>query len=341
MDQWRASIGCFASTSCNCKFVSPSPALFCINKSNVHFVMYVLTVLLIIGGIESNPGPVTNEDLACIIAEGNKDTHVKLNSIEKRVAELTQGLGEMRQDLAVADTRIRRLEEEKQEFTTKIDKLENALRKNNLLVFGLPDSDNNANMIAVFTKFCFDKLLCKISENDVESAYRLGKRVGQRPLFVSFVTHKVKNTVMQNANKLKGTKISLSDDLTPQARADKKFLLKCAAEARVFGKTVKLRPGLLLIDQQVHYLKDLRDDGGYNDVRAATRVQKRTRDGDNGDLDSARVKRTQLSGGATSNSQSTSSSLGLENSVTPLGQEGGDTRTRPPTRLKPSSMIVD
>jgi hypothetical protein len=54
--------------------------------------------------------------------------------------------------------------------------------------------------------------------------------------------------IMKNGSKLKGTNISISDDLTPTARAQKKVILKCASDARKSGHNVKVRSNAIIVN---------------------------------------------------------------------------------------------
>jgi hypothetical protein len=62
-----------------------------------------------------------------------------------------------------------------------------------------------------------------------------------------------KADAMKNVSKLKGTNISVSNDLTKTARAKKKFVLGCASQARAAGYQVKVRNENLLIDSTLNY----------------------------------------------------------------------------------------
>ena len=92
-------------------------------------------------------------------------------------------------------------------------------RRNNVRISGL-DFDNKHEtsqatkdgIIGIFN----DVMGLDLSPYDIDIAHRLGKYDDKkiRPVIVKFVSRQTKYLVMQNANHLKGTKLSLNEDLT-------------------------------------------------------------------------------------------------------------------------------
>lgn len=263
---WRARIGCF---TCSRSYKSKNDgnnyrARKCFGMHNSYLSVIVLIYMLLIGGIESNPGPTleelierSEERLTVLINSSLKQSNETLqavNSLKGKVNDISTQLSGMQDNLSDAQSRILKLEKENEELHTMLDKLDNNSRKNNIIVFGLPEVDGNDNPAADFASFAINKLEIDISPNVLSNAYRIGKNHGHRPLFVQFSQYKFKNQVMQNVSKLKGTKISISDDLTPSARAHKKIILKCSNEAKSAGHEVKIKNNYLLVDNiKVNY----------------------------------------------------------------------------------------
>lgn len=98
----------------------------------------------------------------------------------------------------------------------KIDNMEQYSRKNNIRIFGLPENINE-NTPELILNIIKDKLkINNILPDDIEKAFRTGKTMEEKPraVFIRFKTHQNKIDVYGNKNKLKGTKITIREDLT-------------------------------------------------------------------------------------------------------------------------------
>jgi hypothetical protein len=100
-----------------------------------------------------------------------------------------------------------------------------------------------------------------MERNDISQVYRMGKVFGKRPLFVSFAKYGAKVDVMKNVAKLKGTSVSISDDLTKTALAKKKFIIGCSNQAKAAGHQVKFRNGSLVISSKILNYYQLKEQG--------------------------------------------------------------------------------
>jgi hypothetical protein len=273
VDAWRIRIGSFAlhyiknfnstnlsksnntasniSKNCNVKGV---PLQF---LSIMKYSLYVVFILLLIAGVETNPGPFDNETqdyltafesrMALLIKSSKEETLKAINNVRTDVNNLTVKVAGIKDDLTLANKRITDLETKNNELNGKIDELENHIRKSNILIFGLIEADGGNEPIDDFLTFTKSQLGIDIDPNVVDNVYRMGKVYGKRPLFVSFNKLSVKNNVMKNAFKLKGSKISISEDLTKTARAKKKYILACANKARAAGHVVKIKNDNLIV----------------------------------------------------------------------------------------------
>jgi outer membrane murein-binding lipoprotein Lpp len=261
---WRARIGRFiCSQKCkdNFKMYNYGKGL---GMSTSHISVIVLAYLLIIGCVEIQPGPTVEElilqsqnAVTTLITSYKSETleavnalTTKVNSLDNTVQALSTQINGMQQSIDSTNSRINALEQENKQLHQKIDQIDNNYRKNNILVFGLDEvgeSDNNT-AAAEFASFANSKLGIDIGPNIICNAYRIGTTIGHRPLFVQFSQYKYKMNIMANVRKLKGTKISISDDLTPTARLRKKRILQCASEARSAGLEVRVRNQFLLIN---------------------------------------------------------------------------------------------
>jgi hypothetical protein len=277
IEQWRVRIGSFTKVnnktikgknidaSSHNKFVTnPSAQHFESNILKCFVILSIIVVLLVISGLETNPGPnddfdveSNNSDELSIndLRGASQDTNLIISTLSKLFisgkAETLKAVNDLSEkfdrELAAAKQEISELKKSNNVMQDKIDQLENENRKNNIVVFGLVENEGN-DSFEDFRILAETKLDVVISKEEVDQAYRIGNLRGQRPIMICFSQYKSKITIMQNVGKLKGSQISISDDLTPKARTIKKRLLKCAKEARDFGYKVKMRDRALIIN---------------------------------------------------------------------------------------------
>ena len=267
LQQWRSSIGSFSSilinrlpkikpsnNKCNGKTESSGPG-------GITIIFLVLAALLLIGGVEQNPGPGDEvlpqsvpelyNMLKGLINTRTDETLSAVNEVKQEIGSTNNKIDNLTSDLQGAQDQISTLKSDNKELLARVDRLENETRKNNAVFFGLPEESEGENIIDTVKSFANKMLSIVLHDNDVATSYRLGKNKGKRPILVSFNTQKIKLDIMKAAPKLKGSKMSISDDLTPKARAAKKLLLKCAHEARSMNLATKIKGRTLEVNGQI------------------------------------------------------------------------------------------
>nr|CAI5861859.1 unnamed protein product [Callosobruchus analis] len=103
-----------------------------------------------------------------------------------------------------------------EEANKKIEQMEQFSKRCNLRFFGIPET-NDEKCRDVITDIIKTKLnLSSISTEDIEVAYRSGSSKGNAPrvIFVRFYSARVKNDVYSNKKNLKGSRITIREDLT-------------------------------------------------------------------------------------------------------------------------------
>ncbi|CAG9821761.1 unnamed protein product [Phaedon cochleariae] len=158
---------------------------------------------------------ITNKQLLEEIIRCNKDLKATIEAVEVRV---TLKIEEIKH-------RLEKVEKENQELQTKIESLDRANRKNNIIIFGLErekTEDLNSGEIIELLKNLSD---INIVEADLNNFYRLGK-TSKSPVKIEFISYLKKSLVLKNCKKLKGTRIHIADDLTLTQREEGKILRK-------------------------------------------------------------------------------------------------------------------
>lgn len=153
--------------------------------------------------------------------------------IEKLVTKLTERLKDavvqtLSESLKAAEDRIGILNSEIEHLKSRVDKsskcnddLEQYTRRNSIRVFGIKEvkgEDTDDQVIRVFK----DKLGVDVSKGDIDRSHRVGEQpepsqdgtVRWRPIIVKFVSYREKRKVYEKKKLLKGTRITIREDLT-------------------------------------------------------------------------------------------------------------------------------
>lgn len=132
--------------------------------------------------------------------------------------------------------------------------LERKVKKNNLVIFGLkPDLKN-------FTKDTLAKinsmLEVDIVEEDLNNIYSIGKSVSP-PIVLELVSFLKKVHILKQVKKLKGTGISISNDLSKEDREEQKILSSHLKTAKEQYPNAKIRGHKLIIGKNIYTAEDL------------------------------------------------------------------------------------
>ena len=117
-----------------------------------------------------------------------------------------------------------------EDSNSKLDDLEKYTQRNNVRIYGLPESSNSSepedtDNLAI--NFFATELGVNISAKDINRSHRVGKRSANlRPIIVRFLRHNTKDDVLRNKRQLKTKKCSynVQEDLTLPRRNILKYL---------------------------------------------------------------------------------------------------------------------
>lgn len=128
---------------------------------------------------------------------------------------------EIEQTIQGYEAKVESLQSELLEAKLKIDNLNEKMdwnaRSKNLRIYGVPDNLGE-NTSAVMVDLITNKMKCDISNNDVSDCFRLGKYDNNKPraIVVKFVRKQKREDVFSKKKNLKGTRITVREDLTAQ-----------------------------------------------------------------------------------------------------------------------------
>ncbi|XP_037498724.1 uncharacterized protein LOC119372322 [Rhipicephalus sanguineus] len=231
-------------------------------------VHVIQSLLLLSGDVETNPGPSMNDVLAelqkltagqsKLITEVQSlknqvmSTDKTLTDLSKRMTELEQhyqALMPLRNELEAVHAATGETGRLVSNLESRIDDADNRSRRNNLILYGIPDS-NPSETFTQSEKLFIDNIRehmhISLDDKEIERAHRLGRHsLGRnRPIIVKFALYKTKELVLAGGRKLKGTNCAIGEDFSPAVRNARKHL---TAFGKSKGTPFKLRFKTLVI----------------------------------------------------------------------------------------------
>lgn len=183
--------------------------------------------------------------------------------MEKLIEKITTKVSNKFQEkLDAQDKKIKTLENQVSDLKAEIEEIklekdmnEQYSRRNNLRIFGVQERPEEKTNEILF-KIIKDKLNIELNKNDIEVCHRIGvKKVNSdRPIMIKFTSNIIRNEVFYKKKNLKGSKITIREDLTKM----RKEIVSSAVEE--FGaKNVWTQGGRVYVhrNNQNHVIKNI------------------------------------------------------------------------------------
>ena len=201
----------------------------------------------------------------------------KLDTIEEHVKDMEQELKEVKKSLEYAYNEMNDLRDQNVELQKSNDELKERLdvleernsmlnnrvidiqarsMRDNLLFHNIAEKDNEDTDEIIYN-LVEQNLQIPHSRNiKIDRSHRIGKiRIGAskpRPIVAKFNFYPDKERILTNANKLKGTRIGISEQFPEEIVKERKRLFPIMKKARDDGRRVKLTRDKLYIDGQLY-----------------------------------------------------------------------------------------
>ncbi|XP_077536069.1 uncharacterized protein LOC144148407 [Haemaphysalis longicornis] len=208
-------------------------------------------LLLLCGDIESNPGPPTSEELLQELLKGQTTIQQRLDRIELSLKTVEETALAVKQ----IDVKVTALDNTVQILQNKLTELEDRSRRNNILVYGIDEKDDETNddLEAAVVQGVFNTVL-GVNVRSAERIHRIGRKRPDkaRPVIVKLFDYREKMDVFSKCSKLKGTEVSISEDYSVATRQKRKKLWDSTTELRSTGNKPKLIYDKLKIGNQLY-----------------------------------------------------------------------------------------
>lgn len=172
-------------------------------------------------------------------------------NLKFQVAEIKQDFNKV---INTYEEKINKLELQNQQLQTSITKLQRRIKKNNIVIFGTKNLEEN--LWVTILELFKNTLEIDISEKDINDIYKIGKNENN-PVVIEFISFQTKLLVLRNAKKLKGKNISISSDLCFEDRENNKILAVHMKEAKKKGLQAYIRGNKLIVGKDVYTAKQL------------------------------------------------------------------------------------
>lgn len=192
----------------------------------------------------------------------------RFDALEFRVAALEKNTADPRTSFDQSGSDVRSLSRAVSELMEKNDDLENLSRRNNIILHGLDENDdeNNNMLFSNVRQFFTEKL--NIECPPIERCHRIGtKREGRsRPVILRVLDFRNKTEIMKIVSKPKGTKSYVTEHFSANVHAIRKKLWTPTSSCRNRGSVVRLRYDHVFINNVRYWWNDtenaLVDDSG-------------------------------------------------------------------------------
>lgn len=196
-------------------------------------------------------GEMNKKDLLSLI---NQALQQALSPVTSSIEGLKKEVEGLRLELKEKDAQINELSE-------KLDEREQYSRRNNLRIFGVQEENNESTDDIVMG--IAQKLGVPLADFEIDRSHRVGKPVAggkHRPIIVKFIGYGPRRKMFSAKKLLKGSKITIREDLTSQRMG----LLNKSIEAYSL-KNVWTQDGVIMINaggarpSRARYMKDLEE----------------------------------------------------------------------------------
>jgi len=189
----------------------------------------------------------------------------RVDDLEEKVNKLTSaedpGPAVVTKDKNGLQETIRKQQQQIKRLENNWIKAEEEKRSKNIIIYQLPFNESlefpgTENAMDTAKKFLREKLKLDGTNYNIERAFRLRQiKQGQAipPLLIQFSNTAHKFVVLRNCYQLKGTRISVQEDIPPQWRAARKELLKKYREFKNQKKKVFFRADKLIVNGKEYH----------------------------------------------------------------------------------------
>lgn len=172
-----------------------------------------------------------------------------IKAVKDGQTSLTKQLQKYKQETS---KQIHELKIEKKSLNNSIAMLKKENDRHNLVIHGMVfDSSETEQSLATAANAIFTQQL-KINNVTIDKVYRITSTSNTGPVVVKLIFEREKELILSSCNKLRGTEISISEDLPKQDRVRYSVFRRAINEAGSNNKHYKRNGDMVTIDGKVY-----------------------------------------------------------------------------------------
>lgn len=143
----------------------------------------------------------------------------------------------------------------------KMEKLEKQLKRKNIVMFGIEETENNYNELEeIIVQTIKEKLQVSLTMQDIEFVRRIGrKNNNNRPVNIGLTTMRKKTDILASRRNLRGTNLRIDQDLTESELTQRRNLKKYAIMLKEMGYDVYLRNNKIFLEKKPYTLSEIEE----------------------------------------------------------------------------------
>ena len=167
-----------------------------------------------------------------VISKRQREYEEKIERQEGDIHDLKVALEKKEDEVQSLTSSMKKLDSKIEAFENRANDLEQYSRRNSVRVFGVPETSTESTDNLVLNVVS-DRLGCTMTKADIDRSHRSGKPRSDnkpRPILVKLCSYRMKAELIKDRRKLKGSGISIQEDLT---QFNHKLLMQLASHPKV------------------------------------------------------------------------------------------------------------
>ncbi|CAH1116244.1 unnamed protein product [Phaedon cochleariae] len=189
----------------------------------------------------------------------------QIKNMESKIDDKLNAMHDDLRNIKLENLQIKKenrdLKQEQMRHQVRIDDIEREIRKKNLIIYGIKEERDNPNEnLRKIVKDIASRIEIGINEReDVADISRMGKSIDNkdRPIMVELKSGSLRNEMLREAKKLKGTGVFLSEDFSKHIQEQRKILKEEMKQARQRGHKANLNYNRLYINGDSYTVESL------------------------------------------------------------------------------------
>lgn len=186
----------------------------------------------------------------------------KLDRIEGKLDNMSEEMGEIKRENREMRQENKQLKAELNEVNKRVEILEREIRKKNLVIHGLQETDNEEpQMLQRKVQEVLIKTGVQIKEEELSEVRRMGilKNNKARPTFVQLASGKKRTEILKGGHNLKGSNVYINEDYSKEIQTQRRELIYHMKKAREQGNNAKINYNKLTINGEVYTIEQVRN----------------------------------------------------------------------------------